>query len=77
MIALVAAISLAACTLWFLFPVCGIRIPRRPRDNGQVVSAAGPPPPRDVEVDDAGAPMWTALDEHQLTRLLKDSAPRP
>lgn len=77
MITIVAAASLVGCALWFLFPVRAVAFHRRPR-NDVGASPAGGSSPGDVEVfDDTGAPAWTALDEHQLTRLLKDSAPRP
>jgi hypothetical protein len=46
------------------------RFPRVPADSGVN--------PRAVVGDDAvliGEPAWTALDDHQLDRLLKDSSP--
>ena len=33
-----------------------------------------PPAPAGHDVPDTGTPVWTALDDHQLTRLLKDSS---
>jgi hypothetical protein len=72
MIALLITAGLLGLVLWSLLFVITGTDRRRPTSARRSVATRDRSGTADVDrLDDAAAPLWTPLDDHQLTRLLK------
>jgi hypothetical protein len=75
MLAFLFTACLVGPAVWFLIFVVAGKNSRSPSTARQALPARGQLAPDDGDgLNDTATPMWTALDDHQLTRLLKGPA---